>query len=104
MNVNKRYDELMARLGWADESTKEAVFLLELVAAAEENRENIRVRVNSVAGNVESIRAAVSRENPLMNTLGEFQHRPAQVEAAVGAFMASCRLLEKYLALYGVTE
>lgn len=104
MNVNKRYDELMARLGWTDEGAKEAVFLLELVAAAEENRESIRVRVNSVAGDVESIRAAISRDNPLMNTLGEFQHRPAAVEAAVGAFMASSQLLEKYLALYGVTE
>lgn len=102
--MNKRYAELMSLLGWTDESTKEATYLLELVVAVEENREQILAHINSIASDVSRIRLIMKPAHPLLNSLGELQQRPAAVEAAVGAFAATDRLLEKYLALHGVTE
>jgi hypothetical protein len=61
VDVSQRYDMLMARLGWPDESAPEAVCLLDLVTAVETRRESAMRRITIVEGTAAQLRVALGR-------------------------------------------
>lgn len=99
--VNTRYDQLMEGLGWWDESTPDSLMLLELVSSAEENRAHVEHALSDLEHDIKNVRRMLSRTDPIMNTVGELQQRPAVVEAAVGAFAESLTLLRRFLEIHG---
>jgi hypothetical protein len=56
VDVTQRYDMLMARLGWPDESAPEAVCLLDLVTAVETYYESAMRRITIVEGTAAQLR------------------------------------------------
>jgi hypothetical protein len=104
MNVNSRYKALMQRLGWTSDGTPEALMLLELVSSAEEFRSAVAAHADSLQHDLDRVRKALEPEFANLNERGEFQARPAAVEAAVGAYVAANRMLRMFLVTYGLKE
>jgi hypothetical protein len=71
--------------------------LLELVLERESVRSSILAKIRMVRHDLNHVELMLARPDPLLNTLGELQGHPAQVEAAVGQFAAASRALKSFL-------
>lgn len=90
---------LAAERGW-ETGTANEVFLRGLLSAREEARHSLRLKIQTLRGDLDRLDQILKAPSPLLNTLGELQQRPAAVEAAVGEFAAADKALREYLTAF----
>ena len=101
--VMAEVSRLAAERDWEQDSPQE-VYLLELFTAREDARHKLLSNVDALRRDLDRLELILKPASPLLNTLGELQHRPAAVEAAVGEFAAANKALRNYLAAFPAKE
>jgi hypothetical protein len=100
--VDAETEKLSAERGWGSwaKGDQRSVMLLHLVNDREEARKSLLRHIEALRHDLDHLEHSLHAPDPLLNTLGELQQRPAAVEAAVGEFAAANRALQRYLVTY----
>jgi hypothetical protein len=100
--IDQEASRLAAERGWDSwaDGDQRSIILIYLVNDREEARKSLLRHVESLRRDLGHLEDMLKRPDPLLNTLGELQQRPAAVEAAVGEFAAANRALQRYLVTY----
>lgn len=101
VRIETLYQSTRLTLGWIlpFEGWSEAqdTFLYELCAELEQARNQVIAKSSDIRLCLDGLDKKIQGDLPFLNSLGELQGRPAQLEAAVGSFIAHRGLLDAFV-------